>query len=169
MRQVIIIMLATGLAACGGANFGTDPKPVPDSPVIPFGSINLNRSASISLDACLMQDGYPMPSVQHAINLLKGYGITIYTDKITDYYVDCKPDLGTGIVGNTYRYSHTDISNIFFTLDADTQTHAFAHEMGHMLGANHVGSPNSLMYPYVDSNLLITDDDVESIEEMGFQ
>ena len=42
------------------------------------------------------------------------------------------------------------------------------HEVGHMLGADHVPSVNSLMYPIVSEGTELTEDDLNALAEKAF-
>jgi hypothetical protein len=145
------------------------PPPLPNSQVVR--SIDLNLSLSIAIDDCIPMAG----GLDTAIDRLNSYGIHVNMDVNAKLYMKCAPNTlaqnerGGWIVGETWPNSHITIDTTFYdTAPSDTQAHIMMHELGHLFGAVHVGSKNSLMYPDNNNVLYLTDDDVESILEHKF-
>jgi Matrixin len=160
--RLTIALVASLSTGCLGYVVG---EKQPPAPVVQPDTINLNRKISFAVDSCI--------SVPYAAELevaasnFASYGVTLTFDSDAKLKMDCnvtgdpKGDTGVARFGDRIDFRLADLQQ----LDPWGVEHAIMHEVGHMLGAMHVASTNSIMYPVLTGTLQLTDDDVESIEE----
>jgi hypothetical protein len=120
------------------------------------------------LDACL--EPYRFSFLEAAL-YLSTYGIDLEIDPAATSAVTCAKSLAdSDFIAETgpKRDGIKVRVDMFDPLDAPARAHVVMHEVGHMLGADHVPSINSLMYPIVSEGTELTEDDLEALAQKDF-